>query len=189
MKHVARDAGDAREAAGEEGIETRGQGGQGASGREQVELESGGHLEVLNMQPGGCTGDGGDEQRDGGGEEGGFDGEDNLRSPKDLTQHDREAAESEGEEMQQAGAAAGVSRHPEWRSVDCGRGWLRTVSRPLFGSIEAATVVVVNTPARVVGRSGDNADLMAATSKPDRHFAGVLADAGEFGRVVETVHE
>lgn len=47
----------------------------------------------------------------------------------------------------------------------------------------------VDAPGGVVGRRGDDVDVVATTGEPQSHFAGVFADAGEFGREVEAVDE
>src|ERR1022692_4034495 len=64
--------------------------------------------------------------------------------------------------------------------------WL--IRHPL-GAIPGSAVVVTNSPRRIVRRSGDHANLVAALGEPGRHFSGVLSDAREFRSVVKSVDQ
>ena len=183
LDHLEGDAGDAVEGAGEEGFESDGEGVDGAVGGEQAEVEGGVDLEVLDVEPGGCAGGFGDEESERGAEEGGFDVEDDLWLPPGLAQHDGKAAEHEGEEVRHALEAGGFGRDVEGGAVDDG------FAGDFFGAVEGATVVFADAPGGIVRGSGDDADVVAAGCEPGGHFAGVFADAGKFGGVIETVDQ
>jgi hypothetical protein len=153
------------------------------------------------MQPGWCASYGSGQQGDGRGEQCRFDGEDQIRPPASLAQHDREAAQREGEKMQYAAKAGGASRNPERSAIHGGLGKPRlragvgaarqarfgAVLRTPLPAIEASAVAFVNTPVGVVGRRRDDAHLMTAPGEPRRHLPRVFANAREFGGVVETI--
>jgi hypothetical protein len=54
-------------------------------------------------------------------------------------------------------------------------------------AVAGGAVGRVDAPVGVVGRCGDDADLVAAGGEPGAHLGGVFADAGELGGVVEAV--
>src|SRR5450631_2973903 len=63
------------------------------------------------------------------------------------------------------------------------------LARHSLRAIPRAAVVVTNSPGRVVRRSGDHTDLMAALSEPSRHLSGVLPNARQFRSIVQSVDQ
>jgi hypothetical protein len=58
----------------------------------------------------------------------------------------------------------------EWSAVN------QRLARSFFSAIPGAAIVVADAPSRIVGWSGDHTDFVATLGKPNRHFAGVLAN-------------
>lgn len=161
LDHLAGDAGDSSKGLGEEFFEAEGEGVDGAFGGEEIEVEGGVYLEVLHMEPGGGSGGLCCEEGDWGAEEGGFDGEDDLRLPEELACDDGKAAEHEGGEMEDAFEAGGAGGDEERSAVDGGLGGI--FSGGVFGAIEGVAVVFSDAPCRIVRGSGDHADFVASS--------------------------
>ncbi len=105
------------------------------------------------------------------------------RVPEALAQHDRQAAEHEGEKMHHALEAGGLLRDVEWGAIDDGLAGI------LFCAVELAAIVFADAPCGVVRRCGDDADFVATLGEPGCHLAGVFADACELGSVVDAVDQ
>ncbi len=159
----------------------------GAFGRKQAEVEGGVNLEVLHVEPGGGAGDPRNKERGGGAEKCGLDGEDHIGIPRRLAQHDGQAAEHEGCEVRDALEAGGLLGDVKGSAVDDRLGGI--LHSAVFGPVELTAIVFADAPGGVVRGSSDDADLMAAGGEPGGHLACVLANAGEFGGVVEPVDQ
>ena len=182
LDHAWRDRGDAVEEACDAALEREGEGVNGASGREKAEVEGGVDFEVLHVEPGGGVGESGEQKSDRCGEERGLDGENDVGLPVRLAEAGTEAGKGERAEMQHALEARRAGRDVEGAAVD-GEVGQRVLGRAAIAEGR------VNAPGRVVGRRGDDVNVVAAAGEPEGHFAGVLTDAGELRREVEAVDE
>ena len=178
--HFGGDGGDAGEGVGEQRFELKGEGVDGAVGGEEAEVKGGVDFEVLDVEPGGGSGGVGDEEGEGGSEEGGLDGPDDLGLPEDLTEQGGEAAEGEGGEVNHALEAGGFFGDVERGAEDL---WVAGL-----GFVGVAEVFA-DAPGGVVRGGGDDVEVVAPGGEPCGHFAGVFADAGELGGEVEAVDE
>src|SRR6202022_277659 len=122
------------------------------------------------------------EQRGGCANEGGRNGDDEIRAPENLEQHDGEGRESKCQQMQNARAAAGELWNPKWRPP-----YIDAI--PLLASKRRPTVIRINLPLRVVGRRDDRPHLVSTRGKPGSHFSRVFADARGLGSKVDAINE
>ena len=162
LDHLAGDAGDSIEGLGVAVLELEGDEVNGAFGGEEAEIECRVDLEVLLMKPRGRTGGLGCEERDGGAEESGLDGEDDLGLPEELACDDRKAAEHEGREVQDSLEASGAGGNVERGAIDDGLSGVLT--RDVFGAVEGIAVVFADAPGWVVRGCGDDTDFVASGS-------------------------
>jgi len=135
------------------------------------------------VKPGGGAGCLGDEEGDWSTEEGGLDGEDDLRGDEDLTHHDRKTAEHEGDKVRHALEAGGFLWHIEGRAEDDGE------AGGAFGAVEGAAVVVADAPCGIVRWCCYNADVVATGAEPTCHIPGIFSDTREFRGIVQSVDQ
>ena len=183
--HLRRDAGDSREAMSKEALRGEGQAMYGAAGLEQVKVEGGVHLEILDVEPGWASRKGCDGESDGCTAKGGLDGDDDVGSPGDLAEHLGDAERGEGQEMGDAGASGGVEGDVEGGSID-GRATRRWCG---LHAVEGAAIFGVDPPVRVVGRARHDAHFVAYLGEMVSPVSGVFSDAGELGREVQTIDQ
>ena len=185
LEHLAGDAGDAGEGLGEDLFKPQGEGVDGAVLGQEAKLEGSVDLEVLHVEPAGGGACLGDEEGQGRAEEGRLDGPDDLGVPGDLTQHDGQAANHEGEEMEDTLGSVGLLRNVERGAVN-GRDKGIVFAFDVEG---LPAVLVPDTPCGVIGRRRHDPDVMPSCREPGRHLACVFANAGQLGRIVQPVDE
>ena len=176
LDHLAGDAGDAGEGAGEEVFEARGRGrgwglrrGGGRGRRRRLLRSPVREARRRRRWPG-------DEERDGGAEEGGLDGEDDVGLPegwRSMTGRLPSMKEARCSDSLEAGGSGG---DVEGGAVDDGLGGV--LAGGVFGAVEGVAVVFADAPCGVVRGGGDDADFVASGGEPGGHLAGVFADAG-----------
>lgn len=115
-------------------------------------------------------------------EEGGNNQDDHIRLPAPLGEQGEEGSEGKACQVQQALQGSGAGRDVQ--------GAAGNPNAMLNGSLPPKRAVIgLHLPIRVIGRGGDNTNVMALRGKPGRHVTRVLADAGELGGVVEAVDQ
>jgi hypothetical protein len=160
LNHVVGDAGDSDKRPGKEPLEAKGEGVDGAIGGKKVEIEGSVNFEVLYVEPRGGPRCVSSEECDGGAEEGGFDGKDDLGLPEKLARNDWQAAEHEGSEVQDSLEAGGTGRDVKRGAVD--DRLVRIFAVSVFSTVEGVAVIFADAPCGVVRGSSDDADFVAS---------------------------
>ena len=62
-------------------------------------------------------------------------------------------------------------------------------ARAFLARVASGAIAVMHPPLRIVGRRRDHADAVSAGGQPFGHLRAVLADAGQFGGVVDAVDQ
>jgi len=181
--HFGGDGGDAVEREGEVSLQRPREVMYRTLRGKQTEVEGDIDLEVLDMKPAGGAGGAGDAEGEGHTEQGRLHGEDDLRAVQHLAQHDGNAAQHEGAEVGDALEARRLRGDVERGAMDGGP------PRGALGAVERAAIVVADAPGGIVGRCGNDADVVSALGQPRCHLTRVFANACELGSVVQAVDE